>query len=48
MTGTQKAKVALEVEKGTKTVNEIAQEYGVHRTQIGLWKKLAGFMEVKN
>ena len=39
MTGTQKAKVALEAVKGTKTVNEIAQEYGVHPTQVGLWKK---------
>jgi transposase-like protein len=25
--------------KEQKTVNEIAQEYGVHPTQIGLWKK---------
>jgi transposase-like protein len=39
MTGTQKAKVALEAVKGIKTVNEIAQEYGVHPTQVGLWKK---------
>jgi len=39
MTGTQKAKVALEAAKGNKTVNEIAQEYGVHPTQVGLWKK---------
>jgi transposase len=38
MTGTQKAKIALEAVKGTKTVNEIAQEYGVHPTQVGLWK----------
>lgn len=37
--GTQKAKVALEAVKGHKTVNEIAQEYGVHPTQVGLWKK---------
>jgi transposase-like protein len=39
MTGTQKAKVALDAVKGIKTVNEIAQEYGVHPTQVGLWKK---------
>jgi transposase len=39
MSGTQKAKVALEAVKGNKTVNEIAQEYGVHPTQVGLWKK---------
>jgi len=38
MTGSQKAKVALEAVKGTKTVNEIAQECGVHPTQVGLWK----------
>ena len=40
MTGTQKAKIALEAVKEQKTVNEIAQEYGVHPTQIGLWKKV--------
>jgi transposase-like protein len=39
MASTQKAKVALEAAKGNKTVNEIAQEYGVHPTQVGLWKK---------
>ena len=38
-TGLQKAKVALEAVKGMKTVNEIAQEYGVHPTQINQWKK---------
>ncbi len=38
-TGAQKAKVALEAVKGTKTVNEIAQEYGVHPTQVAQWKK---------
>jgi transposase len=38
-TGTQKAKVALEAIKGTKTVNEIAQEFGVHPTQVNQWKK---------
>lgn len=34
-----KAKVALEAIRGMKTVNEIAQEFGVHPTQVGLWKK---------
>lgn len=39
MSSNQKAKVALEAAKGSKTVNEIAQEFGVHPTQVGLWKK---------
>lgn len=39
MSGAQKAKVALEAVKGNKRVNEIAQEFGVHPTQVGLWKK---------
>ena len=39
MSGSQKAKVALAAVKGNKTVNEIAQEYSVHPTQVGLWKK---------
>jgi len=34
-----KAKVGLEVIRGTKTVNEIGLEYGVHPAQVGLWKK---------
>lgn len=37
--GQYKAKVALEALRGVKTVNEIAQEFGVHPTQVGLWKK---------
>jgi transposase-like protein len=37
--GEFKAKVALEVIRGIKTVNEIAQDFGVHPTQVGLWKK---------
>jgi transposase-like protein len=37
--GELKAKVALEAIKGTKTVNEIGQDFGVHPTQVGLWKK---------
>ena len=39
LTGAQKAKVALEAAKGLKTINEIAQEFGVHPTQVGLWKR---------
>lgn len=35
----QKAKVALEAVRWVKTINEIAQEFGVHPTQVGLWKK---------
>ena len=37
--GTQKAKVALEAVKGLKTINEIAQEHGVHPNQVSQWKK---------
>lgn len=36
--GEQKAKVALEAIRGTKTLNELAQEHGVHPTQIRQWK----------
>jgi len=39
LSGAQKAKIELEAVKEHKTMNEIAQEYGVHPTQIGLWKK---------
>ena len=35
----QKAKVALEAIKGLKTVNEVAQQFGVHPTQVSQWKK---------
>ena len=35
-----KAKVALEAIRGVKTVNQIGQEFGVHPTQVGMWKKL--------
>lgn len=38
-TGEQKAKVALEAVKGMKTINEIAQEHGVHPNQVSQWKK---------
>jgi len=37
--GAQKAKVALEAVKGAQTINEIAQSYGVHPTQVSQWKK---------
>lgn len=37
--GAQKAKVALAAVKGVKTINEIAQEFGVHLTQVSQWKK---------
>ena len=37
--GPFKAKVALEAIRAVKTVNEIAQEHGVHPTQVGQWKK---------
>lgn len=37
--GEFKAKVALEAIRGIKTINEIAQDLGVHPTQVGLWKK---------
>ena len=36
--GAFKAKVALEAIRAVTTVNEIAQEYGVHPTLVGLWK----------
>jgi len=35
-----KAKVALEAIRGAKTLNEIAQEFAVHPSQVGEWKKL--------
>ena len=34
-----KAKVGLEAIHGVKTINQIAQEHGVHPTQVGQWKK---------
>lgn len=35
----QKAKVALEAIRGIKTVNEIAQQFGIHPTQVSQWKR---------
>ena len=34
-TSQYKAKVALEAIRGIKTLNEIAQEFAVHPTQVG-------------
>ena len=34
-----KARLALEVVKGQRTLNEIASEAGVHPTQLLQWKK---------
>jgi transposase-like protein len=50
--GEFKAKVALEAVRNAKAVNEIAQEFGVHPTQVGQWKKelqeqAAGLFEVR-
>jgi transposase-like protein len=50
--GEFKAKVALEAIRGVKTVNEIAQDFGVHPTQAGQWKRelqeqAAGLFEVR-
>jgi transposase len=33
-----KAKVALEALKGDKTMAQLASEYDVHPTQIGIWR----------
>ena len=32
-----KAKVGLEAVRGVKTINEIAQAYGIHPVQVGKW-----------
>jgi transposase len=34
-----KSQNCIEAVKGTKTINEIAQEFGVHPTQVNQWKK---------
>ena len=36
-----KTKVAIEAIRQQKTINELTTEYGVHATQINLWKKQA-------
>lgn len=33
-----KAKLGLEAVRGVKTVNQIAQEHGVHPVQVSQWK----------
>lgn len=35
-----KAKVAMAAIKGDHTASELASMYGVHPTQIGVWKRL--------
>jgi transposase-like protein len=37
--GQQKTKVVIEAIRGIKTVNEIAQQFEVHPTQVSQWKK---------
>jgi transposase-like protein len=37
-TGEFRTKAALEAISGIKPVNELGQEFGVHTTQVGLWK----------
>lgn len=34
-----KARIALEALKGIKTINQIAQEEGIHPVQVSQWKK---------
>ena len=34
-----KFKIGLEAVKGVQTVSQLAAEYNVHPTQIGIWKK---------
>ena len=34
-----KAKVGLEALGGMKTINQIAQQFGVHPVQVGQWKR---------
>jgi len=34
-----KFKIALEAYKGDRSVTDIAEEYGVHPTQVHRWKK---------
>lgn len=36
-----KKQVALEAIRQQKTINEITAEYGIHATQVSLWKKQA-------
>ena len=34
-----KAKLALEAVMGEKTISQLSSDYGVHPSQIGMWKK---------
>jgi len=36
-----KAKVAVEAIRQQKTANELTTEYGVHASQVNIWKKQA-------
>jgi transposase-like protein len=36
---TLKAKAALAAVRGDRTTSELASQFGVHPTQIGLWKR---------
>lgn len=36
-----KTKVAVEAIRQQKTINDLTAEYGIHATQINLWKKQA-------
>lgn len=43
-----KSRVALEAIRGAKTINQIAENYGIHPITAGQWKKhaIANFSEV--
>ena len=34
-----KSKVAIEALKGNQTISELSSEFGIHVTQINIWKK---------
>lgn len=38
-TTAEKAKIALEAIKGTRTISEIAQRFEVHPTQVNTWRR---------
>jgi transposase len=40
-TAAEKAKVALEAIRGELTIAQISSKYGVHPTQINIWRKQA-------
>lgn len=47
-TAVEKGKIALESIRGTLTQNELTSKYGVHTTQVSVWKKqlLAGVSDI--